>query len=203
MIIPYACVLASSALSYWWRRTRPVSVKQINTLGFIVFGVQLLLAFLLAWWMPAQQGEMPVSTPAGIPVAAPIVATNGTAVPLPGKPFQLAAPPGWTVGDPSTLHDAVILDPSENVVITASAIPIVDVPPPLRDTLICNDAWRKALGPELTEKEDLLPFHALSSATGWRRGGRISRWLLRRAEHGFDRCGLSPSMGTISVTSAS
>ena len=182
MIIPYACVLASSALSYWWRRTRPVSAKQINTLGFIVFGVQLLLAFLLAWWMPAQQGEMPVSTPAGIPVAAPIVATNGTAVPLPGKPFQLAAPPGWTVGDPSTLHDAVILDPSENVVITASAIPIVDVPPPLRDPLKCNDAWRKALGPELTEKEDLLPFPC--SLLGHRVEARRTDFTLAPSEGG-------------------
>ena len=160
MIIPYACVLASSALYYRWRRTRPVSAKQINKLGFIIFGLQMLLACLLAWLTPAKQGEMPAPSPAGIMVPSPAVAATGTLVPFSGKPFQISAPPRWMVGDnPGALgFDVEITDPSQNIIVQASAFPIIDVSPAHRDTRSFNDFWRKSLGPELTGKEDLSSF---------------------------------------------
>ncbi len=158
MIIPYACVLASSALYYRWRRTRPVSANQINRLGFIAFGVQMLLGFLLAWLMPAQQGEMPAPSPAGIRAVTPVVAATGTLVPFPGKPFQISAPPGWTVGSPQEGIDVVIVDPSDNIVVHAYAIPMVDLPPPQRDLQAFHDFMRKSFGPELTDQEDLPTF---------------------------------------------
>jgi predicted RNA-binding Zn-ribbon protein involved in translation (DUF1610 family) len=47
LFIPCACVLIGSGLYYYWRAKRPKMAKQINTLGWIVVGVQLLLSGIL------------------------------------------------------------------------------------------------------------------------------------------------------------
>jgi len=47
-LIPAVNVLVSSVLYYVWKRNNPRAAKQINNLGFIVLGLQVLLYFLIA-----------------------------------------------------------------------------------------------------------------------------------------------------------
>ena len=47
-IIPYACVLVSSTLYYAWRKEKPAQARQINILGFVVFGLQILFTLIMA-----------------------------------------------------------------------------------------------------------------------------------------------------------
>jgi len=47
LLVPFVKVWVSSILYYVWRRDQPTRAKQINQLGFIVFGCQILLYFLL------------------------------------------------------------------------------------------------------------------------------------------------------------
>jgi hypothetical protein len=46
--VPFVNVWVSSILYYVWRREQPMRAKQINQLGFMVFGSQILLYFVLA-----------------------------------------------------------------------------------------------------------------------------------------------------------
>jgi len=48
LFIPCACVLISSGLYYYYRASKPKMANQINTLGFVVFAVQILLAVILS-----------------------------------------------------------------------------------------------------------------------------------------------------------
>lgn len=43
MVIPCANVLASSAMYYRWKATKPRRAQQINRLGFIVFGIHIAI----------------------------------------------------------------------------------------------------------------------------------------------------------------
>ena len=45
--VPFVNVWVSSILYYIWRGDRPMRAKQINRLGFIVFGSQIVLYFVL------------------------------------------------------------------------------------------------------------------------------------------------------------
>ena len=45
--VPIANVLLSSVLYYAWRRNTPRRAKQINNLGFVILGLQILLWSLL------------------------------------------------------------------------------------------------------------------------------------------------------------
>jgi hypothetical protein len=47
LFVPYACVFVSSILYYVWKADRPKSANQINTLGFIIFGINLLVGAIL------------------------------------------------------------------------------------------------------------------------------------------------------------
>jgi hypothetical protein len=47
-MIPMVNVVVSSVLYYVWRSTRPRAANQINLLGFLIFGVHILLGILLA-----------------------------------------------------------------------------------------------------------------------------------------------------------
>lgn len=47
LFVPFACVLVSSGLYYFWKGSKPKRAKQINNLGFIIFGVQILIWFLV------------------------------------------------------------------------------------------------------------------------------------------------------------
>ena len=42
-VIPGVCVLVSSVLYYWWKESKPRQATQINALGFVIVGIQLLL----------------------------------------------------------------------------------------------------------------------------------------------------------------
>jgi hypothetical protein len=46
LVLPAACVVVSSVLYYVWRKDQPRRANQINTLGFIIFGVQIALYLL-------------------------------------------------------------------------------------------------------------------------------------------------------------
>ncbi|TLN28716.1 hypothetical protein FDZ74_00080 [bacterium] len=47
-LIPFVNVWVSSILYYVWRGERPTRAKQINRLGFIIFGSQILLSCALS-----------------------------------------------------------------------------------------------------------------------------------------------------------
>lgn len=60
LIIPFACVLVSSALYYAWRANTPKKAKQINRLGFIVLGINILVVVLCSFSSaPAQVASSP------------------------------------------------------------------------------------------------------------------------------------------------
>lgn len=46
LVIPFACVLVSSVLYYCWKEQNPRKANQINVLGFIIFGVNILMYIL-------------------------------------------------------------------------------------------------------------------------------------------------------------
>jgi hypothetical protein len=48
LIIPAVNVIVSSVLYYVWKRDHPRKANQINGLGFIIFGVHILIAILIA-----------------------------------------------------------------------------------------------------------------------------------------------------------
>ncbi len=45
LVLPGINMLLSSALYYAWRGDKPVRAKQINRLGWMIFGLQFLLVF--------------------------------------------------------------------------------------------------------------------------------------------------------------
>jgi predicted RNA-binding Zn-ribbon protein involved in translation (DUF1610 family) len=47
MFVPYACVLVSSILYYVWKGDRPKRANQINSLGFIVFGINIAVSLAI------------------------------------------------------------------------------------------------------------------------------------------------------------
>ncbi len=46
LVLPAACVIVSSVLYYVLKKDQPRRANQINTLGFIIFGVQIALYVL-------------------------------------------------------------------------------------------------------------------------------------------------------------
>jgi hypothetical protein len=50
--IPAINVLVSSVLYYAWKKERPRGARQINTLGFLVFGLHVVGFVVLAVWFP-------------------------------------------------------------------------------------------------------------------------------------------------------
>jgi hypothetical protein len=48
LFIPGANLIVSSVLYYLWKRDYPRRANQINTLGFIIFGIHILLYILFA-----------------------------------------------------------------------------------------------------------------------------------------------------------
>jgi hypothetical protein len=49
LFLPAVCVILSSVLYYVWIKDQPKQAKQINRLGFIVFGIHLLLFCLIPY----------------------------------------------------------------------------------------------------------------------------------------------------------
>jgi DNA-directed RNA polymerase subunit RPC12/RpoP len=47
LFIPGANVIVSSVLYYMWKRDHPRRANQINTLGFIIFGFNILIAIII------------------------------------------------------------------------------------------------------------------------------------------------------------
>jgi hypothetical protein len=46
-VVPIVNVIVSSVLYYAWRSTKPRSANQINLLGFLIFGLHILIGILV------------------------------------------------------------------------------------------------------------------------------------------------------------
>lgn len=122
--IPAVNILVSSILYYVWRAETPTRARQINRIGFIVFGLQMLGLCLL--FAPAFQAARKAAEQArqrGQLGGAPRT-SEGSIYRSPSGTFTLRVPAGWTRADqfkgpaaeaswthPSDLAGMVIFEP--------------------------------------------------------------------------------------------
>lgn len=93
LIIPFANVILSSVLYYVWRADKPRKANQINRLGFIIFGVNLLvLALRIALLRNQPGGPAGVAGLGNSPSAAP---SAPEVYDSPSGAFRLRIPAGW------------------------------------------------------------------------------------------------------------
>jgi tetratricopeptide (TPR) repeat protein len=157
------------------RGQQAASTPQLNYFSNAAVGLSLLVAVASLIASASVQEPRPVvpiitNTPAELPRqkaathsrGEPTIPSRpsfpGADLPIPGKPYSIWCPQGWSQGDSAPyLCDIVIVDPLEEIVVTITLLPKIDLPPAQRSSKAIISHWRDNVTTLTTQPEWLTP----------------------------------------------
>lgn len=152
-------------------RGRPV--RKTPWLGRISFAL-VAIAVLSVWLSifrsaaPSPQSESAKDSNDGVTAEA----QEGVFISAVGKPYRLWLPTGWKRLEAGPVEsDVAVGNNNDSVAVALTAVPVVDVPPPMRSPESVVKAWREGILAKSEDCEDLEPLQCtlLDQATSMHR----------------------------------